>query len=104
MRGAADCGEGASVANRRPSIRLRRQCSAQQRNEESAWGSKRSHGVDFDLLEAASRSEGVSSRIERDTPDNATVLASLRGQGPSSKRETWQRYGQAGRLSTPRAG
>jgi hypothetical protein len=64
-------------------------------------GSKKVPNSGFDLLEAASRSDGGSSRIECDTHDNATVLASLRGQGPSSKRETWQRYGQAARLSTP---
>ena len=50
--------------------------------------------VDFDLLEAAGRSEGESSRIECDTDDNAAVLASFRGQGPSSRRETWRRHGR----------
>jgi hypothetical protein len=57
-------------------------------------GSKGSHVVDFDVLEAACRSEGGSSRIERDTPDNAAVLASLRVHAPPSKGETWQRHGQ----------
>jgi hypothetical protein len=64
-------------------------------------GSKRSPWWILTFLRLLAFSARGSSRIERDTHNNAAVLASSRGRGPSSKREPWQRYGRTGRLSTP---